>query len=688
MRSGFARHEVADQSWDDESDLSVRIFNTTFLLTNLLLLLVLIPTRIQHFGFLGPSPYRRSSETSPLVENADRIGVLGALCIGLVMGALGITKLAVPLVRKAPPWISLASFLFICGGLVSVNEYSEIGLDSRWSHRFFGGFGLPGLATVLCALLLLVLAGYSMKIRTSQDPAKGVRLTASLLSLAVLSVIYLPASVILSRAVPFRTDWGIGLFEILGPLAGRPPLLETIPQYSSLMGWPLVLTKPFSASLQLDIAVIYISVLFVLLVLVIAALLHLVLPRANFLIVLLFVFGLVLYRPSNSIVGSMTTFPSFTLRHLLPTIGLYVLILGLTKNSRRMYCLAGLILGCSYLNNFEFGLVALICAITISVLSSWRRNGAWKMIILTPVMALLTIGTFFALAGLEALNRHTLIARTFGSGFGNLPMPIFGLQSLTLSGSAAALALGFWQVIARQQAKITPHSLVSVAFGLYSLLGHTYYANRSVVSTQLQTLLPFVAISVTAALAPIATYAIRKLILADSWRSSTHFLPIVALVVCPLVVLTGLPDPNLELARIRGQIADEEVPGNIRIDSEVFRNDSLYRHLVSSIENGETDPDDVGVISSQFEVVYQLLTGAEGLTPLADHSLNSLPVAALLCSRIRDFSGNTVIVGSFGPNSRDLGAEDRVRNCLRTLGRSWQETSGGPESPTKFLLNG
>lgn len=688
MNGGFARHEVPDQSSDGESELSIRIFNTTLFLTNLLLLLVLLPTRIQHFGFFGPSPYRRPSETSLWVENADRISVLGALCMGLVIGALGLFKLADPLVRKAPPWISLASFLFICGGLVSLNEYSEIGLDSKWSNRFFAGFGLPGLATVLGALFLAVLAGHVMKPNVSQDSVRGVWLTASLLSLAVSSVVYLPASVIFSRAVPFRVDWGISLFEILGPLAGRPPLLETIPQYSSLMGWPLVLIKPVSASFQLDIAVIYISVLFLLLALVISALLHLVSPKTNLLIVFGFTLGLLLYRPSNSLVGSMTTFPSFTLRHLLPTVGLYILILGLTRDSRRACCLAGLILGLSYLNNFEFGSVAIVCALTASALSLWKRPRAWKMIVMTPAVALTTIGTFFVLAGFDAFNRHTLIARTFGSGFGNLPMPIFGLQSLTISSSAAALALSFWKITARQQEKISLNCLVSVVFGLYSLLGHIYFANRSVVSTQLQTLLPFSAISVTAAIAPYATFVIRKFAMADSRARHNHLLPIAALVVCPLVVLTGLPDPNLELARIRGQIADVEAPGNVRLDSETFQNDSLYLQLVSTIKSSESSPSDVGVISSHFEVVYQLLTGAEGLTPLADHSLNSLPVDALLCSGIKDFSGSTIIVGSFGPNSRDLGAEDRVRNCLRTLGRSWQEKSGGSESPTEFLLNG
>lgn len=656
------------------------------------LLLVLLPTRLWSLGLFGRNPYSDYDDIPPIVELVDRITVPLSLVVGCFAGLFSfvVGKRAAALSQGLEFTSSAMAFGFLSLSIAVVNEFPVVSVTQTWSSMYFSGFGPQTLLmvwTILAGLLMWFSVPLSQEHRFE---LRRLQTASRIWTTSFILVFYVPALVVTARAVPFRYDWAIVLSEVLGPRVGRSPLLDWTPQYSSLLGWPLIGLRGISESLILEISVLYLSFLFLMVIATLYWTTKLFLPRGASQISLVICLGTCLYRPDSSIVGSLTSLPSFAVRHILPAAGMSLLISGIVKHSAWQAMLSGLILGASYVNNFEFGTLTLVSVLLTAIPIGLRYSSTRKFLLVASSATTLSILGFFLISGREAWNRHSIIARTYNNGWGNLAMPIFGLHYLTLALSVTAITIGLWDIARTRETIPKPGSIIAFTFGLYALFGHFYFSGRSVVSTQLQSTLPFVGLATAAAITPIATQVIRTVKNGNHNSLLVLALPMLLVAILPVSVLLGLPNPSLEWARLSGDIAEPEIPGNNRLDSKVFQDDELFQEVKKVIELAGNDTTEVGVVAPEYSFVYELLTGARGFVPTAIWGYDNSVFQEEFCESILGFSGRFVVVGVTQYPSIDIKKnqviKDSVRDCLRDGGRRWSEEPSNSESPLTIVL--
>lgn len=652
----------------------------------------MLPTRLWSFGLFGRNPYSDYDDIPPIVELVDRLTVplsLAAACFAILLSLVAHQRGATPS-HGLEFTTSAMAFGFLSLSIAVVNEFPVVSVTQTWSSTFFSGLGPQTLLlsyTTVTGLFLWLSIPFSQEYRFSLRKLQAV---SRIVTTSFIIVYYVPALVITARAVPIRYDWAIVLSEVLGPIVGRRPLLDWSPQYSSLLGWPLVGLRGINESLILEVSVLYLSVLFLVVIATLYWTTKLFLPRGALHISLVVCLGTCLYRPEGSIVGSLTSLPSFAVRHVLPVAGMCLLIRGMVKCSAWQHLLSGLILGASYVNNFEFGVVTLVSVVLTAIPIGLKYPSTRKPLLSTCGVIVFSILGFFLISGNEAWNRHSIIARTYSDGWGNLAMPMFGLHYLTLALSAAAIAIGLWDIVRTHEMIPKPGSMIAFIFGLYALFGHLYFAGRSVVSTQLQSMLPFVGLATAAAITPIATQFIRTVKIGNHKDLLVAALPMLLVAVLPVSVLFGLPNPSLEWARLGGDIAEQEIAGNNRLDSKAFQDDELFQEIKQLIERSGDDTTQVGVAAPEYSFVYELLTGARGFVPTAIWTYDNAAFQEEFCESIVGFGGRFIVAGvtQFPEIDIDRNAmiKESVRDCLRDGGRNWSEEPTNSESPLTIVL--
>ncbi len=646
--------------------------NVALLLTGILTFTPVFFLRFMGDGFFGGVPYL--DEDAPLwFETIEKAVVVFSCCLGLALSRCRI-QITHKLLASA---VSIAASTIVLGAVVSQNEYPGVYLDNEWSKTFFSGFGVTGMVV----LILAVATARILPITDESLRERALRVIA-LLSWPVILIVFLPASIITTSGVPFRVDHGLVLFELLGPLTGKAPLVEVVPQYSSLLGWPLLVLRSLAAPLILDITVLYISILFLVVVALFALILKQIVPDVEFKVFLCIAFGMYLYRPNGSLIGSLTTMPSSTVRMILPMAGLYLLVR--TYGSRTIFgwIWVGLVSGLVFFNNFEFGLIYLASVLgLLGMLLLYRRLGPREFIF--ALGGLLVSLSAFGVALGDRLSRHWLVATQFGSGFGNLLMPRFGLHTLTLSLCVFAIAIGGRIIATRGIVRPSASAIIAFLFGLFALLGHLYFAGRSVVSTQLQTVIPPTALATFA-----AVMAVKAGTNSDSHKPITKFnlqareISLHLVMALPLLLFIGLPNPNLEIARLTGAIQNTEVIGNYRYSADVFEGE-LMSAAQSALE--QFGSRNVAILTVSDGAVLALLTDVSNLNIFANFDQQlTWGSGQDLCARVTSQDHSLVIVGGFTFNSEEQIAQIRsaAEECLSSDSSNFYLKTRGKFSDT------
>lgn len=363
--------------------------------------------------------------------------------------------------------------------------------------------------------------------------------------------------------------------EIAAVAAGRFPLSDFIPQYSSLLGYPIApLIKAWPSHASFIVVSFMLTLQVVCLAIVVA--LPVLLAGRRFLAPVALVAlppVVVSYAGGYS---PVTSFSAFPIRPFLPLVSILLTFLVL-RGSRRLAGkkLAGLIAvaalaGTAALNNPDHGLPSLAAILGVVVLSlaTWPDR--------VKAIAAVLIGCVAPFIGYELLGSMTghpvdwsmlvAYARFFGTdGWGATPMEPFGLHVAFVAEFSAAVITGA-VLITRSPAKVTTFAyrqgLLLLLTGGWALLTVAYFIGRSV---------PVVAVGAFALPAGLVGAAFLPL-LAVSLRSLKSQLPraplpsALALLVGMLMVtcLSGslviARQPTMPLREVISGALDSQLP--------------------------------------------------------------------------------------------------------------------------------
>ena len=207
--------------------------------------------------------------------------------------------------------------------------------------------------------LVILLSRSVLVFRNQLVGALEAKTFMTVISWCVYAFILLPSALFSSHSVLLRPDFGYVLDEVIGPLVGHAPLSTSIPQYLSLLGWPLMLVSGLSNGTQLEIAILWISILGISMCIGVAYFLHFCVKEIKFVNLLILATLMFVMRPPGVFSGSLVMFPSSVSRLLAPVLVMCVIVK--LRFFRTPSFKSGLIVGFASalgaLNNFEFGSV-------------------------------------------------------------------------------------------------------------------------------------------------------------------------------------------------------------------------------------------------------------------------------------------------------------------------------------------
>lgn len=544
--------------------------------------------------------------------------------------------------KSSMAWlIPTALLVAVIGSLASLHNLGFASTTNQWSSVFFGGFGsrVAVLTLILGTLVSLDGGNKSLAFFNSQKQLIGS------VSLVVLIVFYLPSSIVTSQSI-LHSDFSYVLNELLGPLVGHSPLSTSTPQYSSLLGWPLIILNSLPTNLIVEASVLYVTFLFFVLLASLTAIVRGLFPALPLSCALLVPCSVLLARPNDVVSGSFIMFPSAIVRNVLPITAFVVLFRLLIRESWKNSSLLGLIAAIATLNNLEFGLIsaaAILVALLIAVSYQVCQKQTVIIVFLTYAISLAIIT--ISLGSIPSVwSKYTFFARSFGTGNNNIPMPIFGLHSLTLAITAVAGLTGFIHLTRMKRVDQHlgidtdgGHAVFLLAAGLAGLGMHLYYTGRSMVSTQLQTEFPIVI---------ICSAGIIKYVLPSLFRSVMEHkgginkalwrLPLLVIGVIPVASLVLLPSPTLEISRLRGRLVESEF-GSTKLSKPQIVLSDFAVFLGQATANIRTN--EVGLVAHAGGNALELFSGIKNVLPfnaMNDVTDISDESQSQVCDSIRD----------------------------------------------------
>lgn len=469
------------------------------------------------------------------------------------------------------PYLSLLFTLLVLASLATRNVLPGYKDYSAW-----WGYGWKVAALGLLATLL-----------TYYWPVKARRYVSILLSYKIgIQVLFwiIVISYALSLFTPplslingHHSDYVIN--EVLGPVMGRYPGINFIAQYTQNLGY---FFKALGFSTEAH-ALYLLEALKFLALFLLAYVLRLM-DKKFWQLTLVLVFGIAFgtneyahYLTSGSIAYLHSALP---IRFVGPIICFWALhkIVSEQDSSCNWKVVLGFFLGVGFLLNVEIGIATLIAISSVVFISraSWKTYiwifGSFAAVLLLQLSVmsymagqLFIPALFFAFIG------------GFSSGFGALPMPIWGLWIAIFSLTVALITYG-----CRVRETTDGKWFAYIYFGVLALVALPYYINRSVNSGQLQLIIIYVSI-------PLALFVTKYIACWFHEKSASRcfisFLPILLFWFCAFSSI-GMPNPGIELVRlIRGF---ETADANLHLQSDsnfLSQKNNLRTGSIMSFDN-------------------------------------------------------------------------------------------------------
>ena len=387
------------------------------------------------------------------------------------------------------------------------------------------------------------------------------------------AIVYLPSFLQFSHGLIDLPHSRFVLNEMAAPSAGMIPLSGFTSQYSSLMGYPLLLIAAFNKSIVNTLLPYWISLLSLAVIGSLGYLLKRFFRELPLGICLVFPTCLLLVKqsPNDTVGGSLGFLMSaLPVRSFFPVICGLLLVVAIQKSFRMVQSmLLGLISGFAVLNNFEFGLTSsLALTITVTTLVLFRHINFrdWLLYLGSLFVTLFSCIVLFNLSGNQfQFSRWTAFSSGFKGGFGNVPMPFFGTFVLVFCLLAGGVVLGFHVLRSAQKFQrskssmglvVGPPSLLLYA-GCWGVFSLPYYVARSITSGQLQIFLIPMTMVIIGLLAHFCSVQTTDKVLVSIpiLRKSTFIrsFPLLFIMCLPFASLLQHPDPSFEWERLMGK---------------------------------------------------------------------------------------------------------------------------------------
>lgn len=447
------------------------------------------------------------------------------------------------------------AFVIVIAAIASRDYYPSF---ADWSLNEFSGLGFD-----IAIVVILVIIGtvYWQRSMSGEDLSEinqeSNLIFRFLVALFIFVLSYLPAVLLIRSNIVWNDITSHTFNELLAPAAGNFPTADSIPQYNSLLGFPiLMISKLIGSEIAISIIPLWISMLNLGILATLTAIWLRLFPNTPKLFALVGISSIILAR-SSDVSGAYTvaSFPSWTVRIAIPALATLLLHVALCCKKIKVVYSQTLILGAvtslAMINNIEFGLTLTFAMICTIVVFSVCRKLPWKfcfIFILGMSASILLLHLFYRING-KAINLRflTLISREFGAkGFLSWPMPIFGSFILVYAIAGLAIIFSIHRIkdlpsspLSKDKENLTADIALAFFAGVWTLSSLVFYSARSVDGN--------LRIIFTPAL--IASLTTIKLLMPFLVKGASQnfyklaFLPLATILILPIALLIKAPDP-------------------------------------------------------------------------------------------------------------------------------------------------
>ena len=554
---------------------------------------------------------------------------------------------------RSPIFMTTLAILLLTIGVTWTEFVPSFPIDIQigWWH----GFG-PGVA-LGTAILIPVLAALNFP---AAVPAIRLLVLAGII---VTLVWYLPVMI----NPPWSADMHHAdpvLNDVLAPYVGKFPLADQIPQYTSLLGFPLSVLLPlvdlgFGRSVIPLAATAYLGVLALSTVAIIVWVAFRILPYkfrglAPFLVLPVM---LVSGGDRGSIGESLSAFPA---RMFLPVLVLLALLFTLRHGSLVAHIAVGVLAGASVLNNPELGTVATIATLAVVLV----RKGRGRLLKAAGLIsgaavagALYWLLSLFSGEGVQ-FSLFAGYARGFADGFYALPMPVVGTFVIVLMIGGSAAALGAVSIANASSGRLERAGVVSLFAGLMTIGSFAYYVGRSSSTGQLQALLPFVALSIVGI---VGILGLPNLWLDRTWSSTAKSVAVLMIPAFAIASVIQAPNPRSQWGKI---VPDSDTSFMLAGREVIAEIETIVEMEKSAGDNGAIP---LAVNNSNIASALLDLPNASPVNYLADATISST-LRDALCDQLRASTLPVIVDSADGLVLNNLCEGMTVE---RTYGSQW-----------------
>jgi hypothetical protein len=379
--------------------------------------------------------------------------------------------------------------------------------------------------------------------------------------------------------------------ELLAPLAGRVPFHDFIPQYQGFIGFLFV---PFRDLLSSDSIVnlilisLYAISIGTMTLGIYLSWLGLNKSQLSLAIIMVLTFSAITPFPERiGYLGSIATLLSaFPIRLFFSTTFLALFLFLITKRQKSTFQFFGVgtLGGVLPWLSQDFGLAALATSLFVLLILHRFSLISLKLIKVYAassfVGALLYPLTAFLFGHTIRIEYYSIIPRAFSAGFGaegiKLPGPVLVLLPLVVFLIVFNLrALRYTLSRISSEDLSIRGNLIGIIFSFFSLLGFSYYINRSYASGQMQILLFPLSIALASTIGILVKdqYIVGSVEFRDKFRLRNQITlqkyAVLLVMSLPIASVLALPNPRIELDRIKSTLDSPRWPKDSMIKIEV-----------------------------------------------------------------------------------------------------------------------
>ena len=504
-----------------------------------------------------------------------------------------------------------------------------------WTVTEFSGFGFDiAFFAAICAITS------SFALANAQTLSQLIPLQTQSLRFLKLSAVfvfvcfYFPSVLQIPSGLSSRSNAIYVFNELLAPNAGAFPLSSSIPQYTALLGFPIVtIINIFGSSSIFLVTTIWLTIMTLTILTAITTIWRRIFPQMPRSLGLLGVSALLLAASADVPRAlNLASLPSWTVRFFLPSLVALVLLSAITTRQKKSkdfkFSALGAMSAICALNNFEFGSTAVI-SVFVAILSLVIRRQISLLQIFNFLIAILATTALIYWAYLFQgekiqINYLTFFSGAFGAeGFLSWPMPIIGTYVLVFAIAGLALIFSFICLMDSENADqdknqvAMPVIALAIFAGSWTMISCLFYAGRSVDGSLRVVFIP----------ALIAFLAVVKLVDADLNTLSNFkdkklaLIPVLTIVFVPVALVMKAPSPWVNWSRV----VQQENASSWSLHSTKDRSIVKSYHYLDSIT-----VDEIGIMAFDGNAI-SIVTGAKNL--LAVNSLADLTIS----DRARNF---------------------------------------------------